>query len=728
VRRATSRRPALAALAAAAMLGLGGCGGPRPAAHPAPVPPAPGPAHPAETPVRIARVEGVFAVPRSRASGSPEVTWRRETFTLSGGALALREVAAHASARDSLAAWNAALRDPVLADWALHRLAPFRLAHGDTAGADSAWRALASRPTLWTWEAVRARLALTLARGDTSRADSLLAAADRKDWTDAERAGWLAMRAGLQLARRDTASAVDLARQTMRRFPALPAASAALAVLERALAARRESLTIGDMRAATDVEILRGDRTAAAARLEALLARPEVPERWSLALRLGEVLRLARRFPPAHEALARGERMAPDAAARARVRLERARVFRDGGESERGRTWYARAAAITPDATIRATAWWESGREAEDAGLWPQALAAYARVAAEGGRRRPDAWFRAGLMALVLGRRDSALAMWSRSDEEEARFWRAVVIRREAGADTAANARAERTLRALAERPGYSFYGVAARETLGLAAPRVETRVDEAGFDDPALRLAARLAALGQGDDAGLVLDRWAAGDARAGAAGAPAGARTSDAMVTAARIAYAAGRPRLAIRYAERAIAALPEAAVRERAAIAPWIYPPAYDSLFAAAAAAPGAPERTLLQAVAWQESRFDVRARSRTAAMGLFQLMRPAIADVAASLREPVPSDSVMLEPGPSLRYGALYLARQLQRFPGNLPLALAAYNAGSRVAARWTRLRAVGGDALACEEIAYPETQDYVKSILAARQAYRELQTR
>ena len=32
---------------------------------------------------------------------------------------------------------------------------------------------------------------------------------------------------------------------------------------------------------------------------------------------------------------------------------------------------------------------------------------------------------------------------------------------------------------------------------------------------------------------------------------------------------------------------------------------------------------------------------------------------------------------------------------------------------------------GGDALLCELVPYPETRDYVKRILGARQAYREL---
>jgi soluble lytic murein transglycosylase-like protein len=267
---------------------------------------------------------------------------------------------------------------------------------------------------------------------------------------------------------------------------------------------------------------------------------------------------------------------------------------------------------------------------------------------------------------------------------------------------------------------------MAARETLGLGTSLGETRVDPGEVGDPALRLAGELAALRQADDAGLVLERWSAGDARTGAADS-ATMRPSAQLVTASRIAFAAGRPRLALRFVERAIAALPDSAGGERWALVPWLYPPAYDSLFAAYPESAGteAPDRALLQAVAWKESRFDVRARSRSDAIGLLQLKRPAIADVAASLHEPVPTDSAMLEPGPSLRYGALYLGRQLQRFPGNLPLALAAYNAGSRVAARWTRLRAIGGDALACEEIGFPETQDYVKTILAVRQAYREL---
>jgi soluble lytic murein transglycosylase-like protein len=624
-------------------------------------------------------------------------------------------------------AWAAAARDTILRPYALRRLARLHLALGDSTSADSAWRELAASRTIWTWEAIRDRCDLALARGDTARGNELLAAADRRDWPEAERAEWLALRVGLRLALRDTASALDLARQTVRRYPTLPPASLALEALERTLAARGESLTVDDARQAAEVEFFRPDRAAAARRLEGLLARPELPERWRVALRLGEVLRLSRLFPAAHEALRRGQAVGPGDAERARFWLERARVFRDAHASDSARTWYARAASASPESALRTSAWWESGEVAEDEGAWSRALVTYQQAAAQGGRRRSEAWLRAGLMALVAGQRDSALALWARADGEAARFWWAVIARRQPDLGAAVVARADSSLRLLAAAPGYTFYRFAARETLGMRAWPGEALIERAGFDNPELRLAGQLAALRLGDDASLVLERWAAGDPRMGGRDSSRELRTPGRLLVASKIAFAAGRPRVALRFVERAIAALPESASTERWSVVPWLYPPAYDSLFAdfPESAAADAPDRALLQAVAWKESRFDARARSRSDAIGLFQLKRPAVTDVAGWLHEPVPTDSALLEPGLNLRYGARYLERQLRRFPGNLPLALAAYNAGSRVAARWTRLRAIGGDALACEEIGFPETQDYVKTILAVRQAYREL---
>lgn len=99
-------------------------------------------------------------------------------------------------------------------------------------------------------------------------------------------------------------------------------------------------------------------------------------------------------------------------------------------------------------------------------------------------------------------------------------------------------------------------------------------------------------------------------------------------------------------------------------------------------------------LIEALVWQESRWRERAVSPAGARGLAQLM-PATARYLG-----VDPD----DPMQNLEGGARYLREQLNRFDGNLHLALAAYNAGpGRVikAGGIPRIR---------------ETQNYVASIM------------
>jgi soluble lytic murein transglycosylase-like protein len=100
-------------------------------------------------------------------------------------------------------------------------------------------------------------------------------------------------------------------------------------------------------------------------------------------------------------------------------------------------------------------------------------------------------------------------------------------------------------------------------------------------------------------------------------------------------------------------------------------------------------------LLSALVWQESRWRANAVSRAGARGLSQLMPGTARDLGVDANDP----------SANLGGGARYLRQQLDRFGGNIELALAAYNAGpGRVA------RAGGVPAIR-------ETQVYVASIMA-----------
>jgi len=103
----------------------------------------------------------------------------------------------------------------------------------------------------------------------------------------------------------------------------------------------------------------------------------------------------------------------------------------------------------------------------------------------------------------------------------------------------------------------------------------------------------------------------------------------------------------------------------------------------------------ETKLIRAVIGQESAFRPCAVSSKGAQGLMQLM-PETAS-ALGVRDP-------FDPKENLEAGAKYLKQLLDKYKGDLPQALAAYNAGP------TALGQAGGVPQT------PETKDYVEAIL------------
>lgn len=98
-------------------------------------------------------------------------------------------------------------------------------------------------------------------------------------------------------------------------------------------------------------------------------------------------------------------------------------------------------------------------------------------------------------------------------------------------------------------------------------------------------------------------------------------------------------------------------------------------------------------LLRAIAWAESRGRNNAVSPKGALGIMQLMPGTAAELGVDPRH---ADS-------NIAGGAAYLARQITQFR-NIPLALAAYNAGPGAVIRWRGIPP------------YAETQSYVASVL------------
>jgi hypothetical protein len=125
-------------------------------------------------------------------------------------------------------------------------------------------------------------------------------------------------------------------------------------------------------------------------------------------------------------------------------------------------------------------------------------------------------------------------------------------------------------------------------------------------------------------------------------------------------------------------------------------------YSTLIRAAAIKNGIDEKLIEQVIA-TESNFNPRAVSRKLAVGLMQLL-PGTAVHYSVVN--------VYDPTENIEGGTRYLRDLLVRYRGNVQLALAAYNAGPGMVDR-------------CGAIPpFPETQSYVRRIMAKLAATRE----
>ena len=130
-------------------------------------------------------------------------------------------------------------------------------------------------------------------------------------------------------------------------------------------------------------------------------------------------------------------------------------------------------------------------------------------------------------------------------------------------------------------------------------------------------------------------------------------------------------------------------------------------------------------LLRAVARQESAYQPAAKSRVGASGLMQLMPATAKLVAKRARLPSNFATQLNNPKINIQLGSYHLAWLIDRFEGQRPLAIAAYNAGEHRVDRWIKRNDGMPMDVWIETIPFSETRNYVKNVLAFTYVYNQL---
>ena len=142
--------------------------------------------------------------------------------------------------------------------------------------------------------------------------------------------------------------------------------------------------------------------------------------------------------------------------------------------------------------------------------------------------------------------------------------------------------------------------------------------------------------------------------------------------------------------------------------------LYPRPYDAqVNAAAHLAQITPE--IVYGVVRQESLYRPDAVSNAGARGLMQLEPATARSTAHYYKRPLPALTDLFDPYINTALGAARLRMLLDEFDGQIPVALAGYNAGPNAVMRWLPQEATDSD-IWIENIPYNETRGYVQRIL------------
>ncbi len=152
---------------------------------------------------------------------------------------------------------------------------------------------------------------------------------------------------------------------------------------------------------------------------------------------------------------------------------------------------------------------------------------------------------------------------------------------------------------------------------------------------------------------------------------------------------------------------------------------YPLAYWNAMKSTGAKLGIDPYFLL-AIARQESTFRAAIQSSAGAAGVLQMM-PDTAGWLARVDDRITADDAanLKSPRVSIHMGGVYMSRMLERSSNNAIYALASYNAGPGNCDKWRKKFSADSPETFMESIPFPETNGYVKKVLANYAAYHSL---
>jgi soluble lytic murein transglycosylase len=409
-------------------------------------------------------------------------------------------------------------------------------------------------------------------------------------------------------------------------------------------------------------------------------------------------------------------------------------------------TNYTRATELNPQSPIADDALWWRARIQEIDGALDKAGVLYARIVNEypNSQFYSDAAFRNGMLKYRARDFATAATLWSQSaasisdvtERTRLQIWQA-----KAQIASGASATAAPVLQQMASDYEDDYPGVRAR-ALAAGKPELPTVDDEAKLDlDPDFDWKAAEAWLAQRtgrviSEAGWSTDgRWGRAQelwlvGRAGYGDAEmfglieAYAGDGLAMYSMARRLDELGRTSMSARAGQRLLRVFdtnPNAGLPKP--LLSLSYPAAFGPLVEKYAAEQKVSPLLMLAFIR-QESFFDPRATSPAGAFGLTQVVPGTGEAIAKTLGVDDFAAEQLLHADLNVRFGAKYMADQLEKFQGEIFVAFAAYNAGPTAAGRWRQDSGNDGD-LFLETIEFHESRLYVEIVAENYAIYRYL---